>query len=175
MRPHRTVRQKQGREGTDWPMSADAPAGPAILVNSIGKGKVLTFACSPDSATASEHHIVEARRLLRNAVRFLNPEPAVEVAAPANVEAVITDDAASRTLRIHLVGYLSPPAGTPAQNRPYVLPGLVEDSPMYRATIRVRRPWKAAHAWNKSTTLATHGDRLEAVVNDVHEVIVLEY
>jgi hypothetical protein len=42
-------------------MSADKIVGPAIFVNHLGKGKVLTFVSSPEYATASEHHIVEAR------------------------------------------------------------------------------------------------------------------
>jgi hypothetical protein len=75
---------------------------------------VLTFAGSPDFATASEHHIVEARKLLRHAVRFLNPQPRVEITAPANVEAVVTDGPANRLLRVHLLGYNSPPQTTPA-------------------------------------------------------------
>ena len=37
----------------EWPLGATAPVGPAILVNQVGKGTVLTFACSPDFATAT--------------------------------------------------------------------------------------------------------------------------
>ncbi len=29
--PHRTTRQNQGKEGTDWPMSPDKPVGPALI------------------------------------------------------------------------------------------------------------------------------------------------
>ena len=50
--------------GTEWPMSADKPVGPAVLINQVGNGTVLTLAASPDFATASEHPIVEARKLL---------------------------------------------------------------------------------------------------------------
>ena len=113
MKPYRTVRQQQGKEGTEWPMSAEAAVGPAILVNHLGKGTVLTFAGSPDSATASEHHIVETRKLLRKAVRFLNPTPRIEITAPANVEAVVTDDPATRTLRVRFIAYNSPPQTMP--------------------------------------------------------------
>jgi len=105
-KPVRTSRQRAGLESTDWPMSADAPVGPAILVNRVGQGEVLTFAVSPDFATASEHPIVEARRLLCQAVRSLNPNPRIRITAPANVEAVVTDDAAARTLRVHLLAWI---------------------------------------------------------------------
>ncbi|HOW72805.1 MAG TPA: hypothetical protein PKY77_19575 [Phycisphaerae bacterium] len=175
MRPHRTVRQKQGKEGTEWPMSADAPVGPAVLVNRFGKGRVVTFACSPDFATASEHHIVEARKLLGHAVRLLNPAPVVEVTAPTHVEAVVTEDAAGRTLRVHLLGYLSPPACTPAKDRPYVLASMIEDAPLYRASIRVRRPLRQVRAWNPTTNIKRQDEVVVATVNDIHEILVIEY
>jgi hypothetical protein len=175
LKPHRTTRQLEGKEGTEWPMSADAPVGPAVLVNQVGRGTVLTFACSPDFATASEHHIVEARRLLRNAVRFLNPKPRVEIGAPANVEAFVTDDPAASTLRVHLLGYDSPPQTTMAKERPYVLPGLIEDTPQYRVTLTLRDHLKGAKTWNASSELRRRGNRVDLSVQDIHEVVVLKY
>jgi len=175
LQPFRTTRQREGKEGTDWPMSADSPVGPALLLNEVGKGKVLTFACSPDYATATEHHIVEARRLLANAVRFLNPNPRIRIAAPTTVEAVVTDDPAKRMLRIHLLGYNAPPQTTPPKDRPYILPGLIEDAPMYRATIELAEPIKRATAFNRSTDLKRRGRRLEATINDIHDVLIVSY
>jgi len=175
LKPHRTTRQLENKESTDWPMSAEVPVGPAMLLNNVGKGKVLTFAGSPDFATASEHHIVEARRLLRNAVRFLNSTPRVKIIAPVSVESVITDDTANRTLRIHLLGYNSPPQTTPAKNRPYVLPMPVEDAPMYRVIVETSEPVIQATAWNKSTRLTHSEHKVEAVVNDIHEILILRY
>jgi hypothetical protein len=175
LKPYRTTRQKEGREGTTWPMSADTPVGPAILLNTIGKGRVLTFTYSPDYATASEHHIVEARKLLANAVRYLHPSSRVEILAPVNVEAVVTDDPSTRTLRVHLIAYNSPPQTTPASNRPYVLPALLEDTPMYRATIKTAEPIKRAKAFNHSTKIARESRRLQLTVEDIHEVISLRY
>jgi hypothetical protein len=175
LKPHRTTRQLEGREGTDWPMSADNPVGPAILVNHFGKGTVLTFACSPDVATASDHHIVEARKLLANAVHFLHPAPRIRISAPATVEAVVTDDPATRTLRVHLLGYNSPPQTTPARDRPYILPGLIEDAPIYRATIEVCDGLKSAKALNRSTELKRRGNRVQLTIADIHEVIQCRY
>lgn len=175
LQPHRTTHQREGREGTEWPMSADSPVGPAILVNQLGRGKVITFACSPDCATASEHHIVEARRLLASAVHLLNPDPRVRISAPATVQAVVTDEPSERTLRIHLLGYNSPPQTIPPKNRPYILPGLIEDLPIYRATLEFAEPVKMISALNKSTELRRRGQRLDATVNDVHEVLVVTY
>jgi hypothetical protein len=175
LKPHRTTRQREGKEGTDWPMSADVPVGPAMLLHAVGRGTVLTFAASPDFATASEHHIVEARRLIRNAVRLLNPTPRVKITAPAHVETVVTDDAANRTLRIHLLGYNSPPQTTPPKDRPFVLPMPIEDAPMFHVVIESNNPLKRAEAGNESTLLKRRGQRVEATVNDVHEVVVLRY
>jgi hypothetical protein len=175
LKPYRTTRQLQGKEGTDWPMSADSTVGPAVLLNRIGKGKVLTFTCSPDYSTAGDHHIVEARRLLANAVRLLNPEPRIQITAPVNIEAVVTDEPLKRVLRIHLLGYNSPPQTTPPKNRPYILPGLIEDAPMYRISLKFAEPVKNASAFGKSTNLQQDGQRIVATVNDIHEIIVVRY
>ena len=175
LKPYRTTRQLQGKEGTDWPMSADSTVGPAVLLNRVGKGKVLTFTCSPDYSTAGDHHIVEARRLLANAVRLLNPEPRIQITAPVNIEAVVTDEPSKRILRIHLLGYNSPPQTTPPKNRPYILPGLIEDAPLYRVSLEFDEPVKNASAFGKSTKLQQYGQRIVATVNDIHEIIIVQY
>ena len=175
LKPYRTTRQQQGKEGTEWPMSADSPVGPAILINHVGKGTILTFACSPDYATANEHYIIEARCLLTNAVRLLNPNPRIRITAPVNVEAVVTDDPEKRILRIHLLGYNSSPQTTPPKNRPYVLPGLIEDAPMYRVSVESADPIKSVSALNQSTSLQQSSRRVMATVDDIHEIIMIRY
>lgn len=172
---HRASLAKPENYNTDWPLSARQVVGPAMLINSVGKGAVLTFAGSPDFATASEHHIVEARRLFANAVRFLNPTPRVRITAPANVEAVVTDDAATRTLRVHLIAYNATPQTTPVKERPYVLPGLIEDAPVYRASLEFRDGLKSAKALNGTTQLKKRGNRVELTAADIHEVIQCRY
>lgn len=175
LQPFRTTRQCDGKEGTEWPMSADYPVGPAILLNYVGRGKVLTFACSPDYAVSSEHYIIEARRLLTNAVNFLNPNPRVRIIAPVTVQTVVNDEPSNRTLRIHLLGYNSPPQTTPPKNRPYVLPGLIEDSPMYKATFELNKPIKRVTVLNESTELKKSDRCIEVTVNDIHEVVSISY
>ena len=175
LKPYRTTRQLEGKEGTGWPLNAEAPVGPAVLLNALGKGRVLTFCGSPDYATASEHHIVEARKFLVNAVRLLHPSPLIQVLAPVNVEAVVTDDSSNCTLRVHLVAYNTPPQTMPPNNRPYVLPALIEEAPIYRLSVESSRPLKRAEAWNRSTALKHWRHRLEATVNEVHEVLTLHY
>jgi hypothetical protein len=174
-RPSRTRRQQEGKEPADWPMSPEERVGPAVLLNTVGRGQVLTLAASADYATGSEHAITEARRLLANAVRLLHPVPRVRITAPVSVEAVVTDDPAERTLRVHLLGYQSPPQTTPATNRPYVVPAPIEELPLFRATIAFSGPVKSAHAFNASTQLRRRGRVVQVLVEDVHDVIVLKY
>jgi len=175
LKPHRTLRQQQGKEGTEWPMSADTPVGPAMLRHRLGEGEVLTFTGSPDYAAASEHHIVEARRLLASAVDWLHPAPRVRITAPATVDAIVTDDPDSRTLRVHLLGYNAPPQTLPVRERPYVLPALMEDTPIFRATLELRDPPQTVSTLSPATVLKHDGRRIEVTVSDVHEVVVVRY
>lgn len=175
LKPHRTALHAENRYNKDWPMSADAPVSPAIMLNHLGKGSVLTFAVSPDWATASDHHLTETRKLLANAVRLLNPTPRLTIEAPITVQTIVTDDPDTRTLRIHLLGYNAPPQTTPAKDRPYVLPVPIEDAPMYRANITTHESLKSAKALGRFTELKRRGKRVEVVVNDIHEVLQLGY
>jgi hypothetical protein len=108
-------------------------------------------------------------------VRLLNPNPRVRITAPANVEAVVTDDPATRTLRVHLIAYNATPQTTPVKERPYVLPGLIEDAPMFRASIELRDGLKSAKALNRTTQLKKRGKRVELVVEDIHEIVQCRY
>jgi len=175
LKPYRTVLQQRGKEGTAWPMSPEAVVGPAILMNRYGKGTVVTLTSSPDFATASEHHIVETRKLLRNALRFLEPVPRIEISAPATVESIVTDDPATRTMRVHFISYNAPPQTMPAKNRPYVLPALIEDTPIFRAALKLRDRPKRVQAYNKSTELRRSGQKIELRVEDIHEVLTISY
>ena len=175
LKPHRTVRQLEGKMGTVWPMSADSPEGPAILINRIGKGTVLTFSASPDFATAGEHAIVEARTLLRNAIRLLYPAPRVRVTAPANVEAVVTDDPQHRIVRVHFIAYNATPRSTPSKDRPFVLPGLIEDTPIFRVGVELADDLLGAEAANPSTVIRRQGRKVEATIEDIHEVLIMSY
>ena len=156
-------------------MSADAPVGPALLVNHLGSGVVLTFAASPDCASASDHHIVEARKLLVNAVRFLQPTSRVRIDAPTTIQAVVSDDPEKRVLRVHLLGYNAPPQTTPAQNRPYILPALIEEAPLYRFKIECSDAIVEVAALNPTTSFTTDGNIIEGIINDIHEAIVIRY
>ncbi len=156
-------------------MSVGQRLGPAMLLHRIGRGSVLTFACSPGYAVAGEHHIVEVRRLMRNVIRGLNPRPLLEVDAPANVEIVISDDPQQQLIRVHCLCYHPTPQTTPPTNRPYILPGLIEDLPLFRVSLRSNRPLQDVRAVNDSTQVSRDGDRITATIQDIHEVLLLRY
>jgi hypothetical protein len=153
-------------------LGPDAPVGPALLINRVGKGTVITFAAAVDQAATGEHAQTESRKLLANAIRALNPRPRVRISAPAYVETVVTDDPAARTLRVHLIGYCAPPQTSLGA---MVRPAMIEDKPMYRVAIECDRPLAGASSFNPTTTLRRDGNRLEAVVDDIHEVLRLNY
>ena len=95
--------------------------------------------------------------------------------APNTVEAIVTDDRAKRMLRVHLLGYNAPLQTTPPKDRPHILPSLIEDAPIYRAIVELAEPIKRATASNKSTKLTRRGRRLEVMVNDIHEIVIISY
>lgn len=175
LRPHRSELQKEGRIGTDWPLSADAPVGPAAILHELGSGQVLTLATSPGYASTSEHRIAEARFLLRNAVESIRPPGLVRIEAPRTVESIVTHDPDSRTLRVHLLGYQAPPATTPPKNRPYVLPTLIEDIPIFRVKLEVNREVEAVSTFEKSTKLEHSGREIRVLVESIHDVVVIRY
>jgi hypothetical protein len=178
MKPFRTTRQQEGKEGADgmnWPMSADSVIGPAGLYRPLGKGKIMTLSCSPDYATASEHATMEARRLLINAIDVLNPKPKLRITAPISVESVITDDSEHRLLRIHLLGYNSPPQTTPATNRPFVLPAPMEDPPIFRVVVQSDQNIEKVQTLDPKTRVDIQKREITATIENVHEVLIIQY
>lgn len=173
--PDRTNRQLEGKMHTQWPMSAGASVGPAVLLNHIGKGIVVTCAASPDYATASEHALVEDRILFRNLFRMLQPDSRVTIIAPANVEAIVTDNPASRKIRIHFLAYNPTPRTTPQEHRPFVLPGLIEDLPIFRVKIATKSGILDICALNPKTEILTMDRHIVATIEDIHDVLIVDY
>lgn len=173
-RPVRSTRQLQGLEGTSFPSSAGEHAGPAIIVNAMGEGNVVTLAVSPGAALASEYRTAESRILLRNAIDALQPQRRVRIEAPRHVETVVSDDPAARVLRVHCVAYLSPP-GTTSPTRPMLLPDLVEDVPLYRISVTCSVTPRDAEALNPKTEISLSNNVIDAQIEDIHEVLVIHY
>jgi hypothetical protein len=170
--PIRQQGQLEGKIGVTFPSAPGEGIGPAVLVNAIGKGRVITFAVSPGAAAGGEYRTVEARKLLSNAVRAAQPEPAIKIDAPAFVETVVTKDA-DNVYRVHFTSYVTPPGSTDPK-RPWAIPELMVDVPMFKATLRAAGAFKSARASNPDTTLDASKREVSLTINDVHEVVVLE-
>ncbi|MGC9052781.1 MAG: family 10 glycosylhydrolase [Candidatus Hydrogenedens sp.] len=173
-KPYRTQRQTEGKEGTDLPMSPETTIGPAIFINHIGKGTVMTWTCSPDYALGSEYALSECRKLMLNAVHYLNPGPEIQISAPSFVETVILRKPENDGFYVHCIAYSSPPQTIPMKNRPYILPSLIEDTPCFYLTITTVNPIQSTIANNTTTQIERIADnKIKAFVTDIHEVITL--
>lgn len=169
----RTRGQREGKIGTTFPSPPGDAIGPAVLVNDIGKGRVVTFAVSPGAASGGEYRTVEARKLLSNAVRAIQPKPPIRIEAPAFVETYVAKDS-SNLYRVHFTSYLTPPGSTDPK-RPWAIPELMVDVPLFRATIHTDSAVKSVRALNPNTELENTSDGYIATINDVHEVLLIEF
>ncbi len=105
----------------------------------------------------------------------LQQQRRVRIDAPSNVEVVVTDDPNARKLRIHLLAYNSTPRTTPQKNRPFVLPGMIEDKPIFRVTVSINEQIKKATSLTASTDLETNGQQIKATIEDIHELLIVDY
>lgn len=169
--PVRTQGQVEGKIGVTFPSPPAEEIGPAALLNQVGKGRVLSLAVSPGAAAGGEYRTVEARTLLSNAVRALLPQPKLRINAPAYVETVVTRDK-DETYRVHFNGYLTPPGSTDPK-RPWAIPELMVDVPLYRAVVSSSSTIRNAKAVNPATLLESTGKEITLTVNDVHEVLIV--
>ena len=78
-------------------------------------------------------------------------------------------------LRVHLIAYNATPQTTPPRNRPYTIPGLIEDTPLYRVRLDLQQDAVNVTAFNPATSIQHQGQQIEAIVEDIHEVIAIEY
>ena len=106
---------------------------------------------------------------------MLQRESQVTVDAPSNIEAVVTDDRAARKLRIHFLAYNPTPRSTASKNRPYILPGLIEDVPMFRVKVATAIKVIDAKALNPNTRVRITDQHIEATIEDIHDVLVINY
>lgn len=162
-------------------MSPARVLGPAVLVNQLGRGRVVCLPCQPDAAYAGEYRSPEHRNLIRNVIRYLHPDPPVRIDAPLNVEAVVTRDAGRDRLLVHLIGFNAPPtsaAGAFATGK-RVLPPVMEEPLTYSATLTLREPFRRAYTANartagEQTQVTTEGRRVRLSTSHIHDVVVIE-
>ena len=78
-------------------------------------------------------------------------------------------------LRVHFIAYNATPQTTPRKNRPFVLPGLIEDPPIFRVSVELAEEPKGIEAVNPSTVLHRNGRKVEATIEDIHEILIVSY
>jgi hypothetical protein len=158
-----------------FPLSAGQVIGPAIFIRNRGKGKVIYVPSSPDAAFMSEYRIPENRNLIRNLIRFLNPNPWVKVDAPLNVETVVTHDDARRRLLVHLIGFCAPATATaaPVAKGKMVLPPMMEQPMGYKATVSVRGRFSKAEAFGPESRVSVKAGEIQLETSSVHEVVII--
>jgi len=171
--PHRTTRQREGKESTELPMSPDERIGPAFVEHRVGRGRVVTLACSPDHACGGEYHLPESRALLTAAVRMLLPAESLRIEAAATVQAVVSVEPASEALHVHLLAYAAPPQSLPARDRPRVMPGLLESAPIHQVRIVLPDTPASVTAAHPTTEIRQAGGVVDVQMEGVHEVITI--
>lgn len=171
--PVRSQRQKDGLEGTTFPQSPGEIVGPGALLNAVGKGRVLTLGVAPDTALGGEYRTAEARHLLANAVTSLLDNRPIVIDAPQFVETVVTRDAGKAKYLVHCVAYLPPP-GAVDPKRPWSIPELIEDTPLYKITLNLGEKIVSASGTNKSTEIAVKEKTITATINDIYEVLSID-
>ena len=169
----RTKRQQEGREGVVWPQSPGEAIGPAALVHRVGAGSVVTLAAAPDSAFAGEHPVIECRSLIGNLVRALAPGRLVDIAAPRFAESVVTRGG-NGVVRVHFLAGIAPPQTLPANHRPAVVPSLIEDKPVYQASLRPGFPVGWVEKGPGVRSLTVRGGSIDVWVDDVHAVVRIQ-
>jgi hypothetical protein len=160
----------------DWRMSPDKAVGPAILVNAVGKGTVVTVPAALDGAYVGDYRMPEHRKLLRNLVRFLHPRAAVRVDAPLNVEIVATRDDTNQRLFVHLLSFTGPPtsAAVAFSKGARVLPPLMEEELPYRASISVDRKIRKAVVSEPNASISVSGRSVALETRSCHTVVTID-
>jgi hypothetical protein len=158
-------------------MSPGQVAGPAVFVNRSGRGKTILVPAMLDAAYIQRYRMPEHRNLIRNLIRYLNPDPEVVVDAPHSVETAIGRDPQKNRLLVHLVSFAAPPTATsaPFDKGRQVLPPMMEEPVEYVARIRVKRGFAKVSAASPASRVETfRGSQITVSTNQIHEVITIQ-
>jgi hypothetical protein len=151
--------------------SAWNTAGPAVLLNSYGRGKTAYLPLGVDAAYVGDYPSPEHRLLLRNLIRHLYPTPRIRVEAPLTVEAVLTEDAAKRRYLVHMIGC----QGTRVVGGMWstVKPSMAEEPLIYRARIFLDRPIQRVSSLSEKTQIHREENTVALQIEDVHETVII--
>lgn len=153
--------------------SAWKTTGPGLVRRSYGKGETAYLPFSPESMYMSDSPLPEHRMLVRNLIQSMLPDPPISVAAPLNVESVITFDRARNRYIIHFIAFIGVrDAHSTATNQSLV--ALMEESWRYRATIHCAVPIRRASALSPSTGVRVTANVAGIDTGEVHEAAILD-
>jgi hypothetical protein len=165
-------------------------AGPALVLNDFGKGHSLYAPSRLCAAYADLYTQASQRKLLAN-LGTAQAVPPLGVEAPLNVEVVanrtqgpatpslVTGKAqAEERLIVHLIAY-NPlkeifTRGSQMDDPPLRPGPVMEEAMLYRARIQLPAVPKSVRAWSPSTELIAKGTRVELLVSEVHEALIVE-
>jgi len=157
-------------------MSPKEAVGPAVLVGEFGKGKIIYLPSSIDSAFVGNYRMPEHRNLIRNVVRFLNPNPPVLIEAPPNIETVITKDEEKNRLIIHFLCFCGTPtsAALPFPEGRRVLPALMEYCSLYEVKITFNISFHSIYIVSHQAELMIENQKTFRLrTSNIHEVLVV--
>jgi hypothetical protein len=158
-------------------MSPANVVGPAVFIHRHGQGKIVFVPCALDAAFIGDYRMPEHRQLIRNLVRYLHPQPEALIAAPLNVEAIVTRDETRNRLLMHLVSFWGPATASAAvfPQGGRVLPTQMEEAMPYEASIQLNRAFTRATAAGADTKILRQESTVRLQTANVHEVIVFEF
>jgi hypothetical protein len=157
-------------------LSPEKVVAPAIFVNTVGKGRVMFVACAPDHAFVGDYRLPEHRYLIRNLIRYLNPQPLIAVEAPPNVEIVLQSDDANHRLLVHLMCFSSPATfvAAPLGKGKQVLPPPMETPMRYEARLTLNRPYSGVSSANSESEVRSSGRQIRLTTAAIHEVLIIK-
>lgn len=157
-------------------MSPEKVVGPAMLINQHGSGKTVYLPCVPDAAFITNYRMPEHRNLLRNVIRYLNPNPEVRIEAPANVETVVMRDRRRNRVLIHALCFSAPATSSAAafSKGDLVLPPMMEEPAQYEVRVTVNRPFGKATTASPQARISTSGRQITVSTASIHEVVIIE-
>lgn len=155
-------------------------AGPAIILNEYGKGKVAFIPFRLDASYASNCMLGEQRMLIRNLVRELTPESVIEIEAPLNIEAVVTKDEKGNRFLVHFIGFNATKQALTGRTSDLGSPEgglrpdlMMEEPVIFEAKIKVKKKIKDVKTWNKNTHLSRADNIIQILCKEVHETIII--
>lgn len=148
--------------------------GKALAVHQFGKGRAAYFPVPITCQYSTQRALSDYRNLIRNALRYLNPDREISVDAPPNVECVAMRGDQQDEYIVHLVGYWPRKNCKTYWQAPAPTTEIMEEPAIYRANIRLAKRIRNARAHNSDTLVRIEGQTVRIQTGQVHEAVIIE-